>query len=148
MTSVLSHWPPLLPSVSRDCFFHNWNPFCLLHWIHTILPTVTRAEWSAAPRLSTLSQSTCLTCVPGYWYFYLCTSESILMNYIHALCKEPQQVGRPATTSLVLSYPLWRTCLGTARSIITDVSHPNHELFTLLPSGIHCNSLCPPHQYT
>ncbi|KAI4888435.1 hypothetical protein NFI96_000754, partial [Prochilodus magdalenae] len=57
--------------------------------------------------------------------FYRCTIESILTT----VCMDIYR----------------KRCLGRARNIIKDVSHPNHGLFTLLPSGRSDHGYSEPH---
>ncbi|KAI4891818.1 hypothetical protein NFI96_002199 [Prochilodus magdalenae] len=80
--------------------------------------------------------------------FYRCTIESTLTNCIsvwYGSCsasdrKALQQVVKTAQRITGTQLPTIESvykkrCLSRARSIIKDPSHPNHELFTLLPSG-------------
>ncbi|KAI4890520.1 hypothetical protein NFI96_010035, partial [Prochilodus magdalenae] len=80
--------------------------------------------------------------------FYRCTIESILTNCIsvwYGSCsasdrKALQRVVKTAQRITGTQLPTiesvyQKRCLSRARSIIKDPSHPNHELFTLLPSG-------------
>ncbi|KAI4903872.1 hypothetical protein NFI96_022133, partial [Prochilodus magdalenae] len=86
--------------------------------------------------------------------FYRCTIESILTNCIsvwYGSCsasdrKALQRVVKTAQRITGTQLPTiesvyQKRCLSRARSIIKDPSHPNHELFTLLPSGRRYRSL-------
>ncbi|KAI4892451.1 hypothetical protein NFI96_008743, partial [Prochilodus magdalenae] len=86
--------------------------------------------------------------------FYRCTIESILTNGIsvwYGNCcaadrKTLQRVVKMAQritgTQLPTIQDIYhKRCLGRARNIIKDVSHPNHGLFTLLPPGRRYRSL-------
>ncbi|KAI4876126.1 hypothetical protein NFI96_006695, partial [Prochilodus magdalenae] len=86
--------------------------------------------------------------------FYRCTIESILPNGIsvwYGNCcaadrKALQRVVKMAQRITGIQLPTiqdiyHKRCLGRARNIIKDVSHPNHGLFTLLPSGRRYRSL-------
>ncbi|KAI4882866.1 hypothetical protein NFI96_000892 [Prochilodus magdalenae] len=86
--------------------------------------------------------------------FYRCTIESILTNGISvwygnccaadrkALQRVVKMAQRITGTQLPTIQDIYRKrCLGRARNIIKDVSHPNHGLFTLLPSGRRYRSL-------
>ncbi|XP_059828790.1 uncharacterized protein LOC132395778 [Hypanus sabinus] len=87
--------------------------------------------------------------------FYRCTIESILINCISVWygncpvsdCKALQQVVKTAqringTQLPTIENIYHKRCLGRAKSILKDVSHPNHGLFTLLPFDRHYRSLC------
>ena len=80
--------------------------------------------------------------------FYRCAIESILTNCITVWYGNCSASDRKAlqrvvkTAQRIIGTPLpaiesihSRRCLRKARSIIKDTSHPNHGLFTLLPSG-------------
>lgn len=86
--------------------------------------------------------------------FYRCTIESILTNCISVwysncsasdrkalqrVVKTAQRITGTQLTSIENIYH--KRCLGRARNIIKDASHPNHGLFTLLPSGRRYRSL-------
>ncbi|KAI4877181.1 hypothetical protein NFI96_007309, partial [Prochilodus magdalenae] len=86
--------------------------------------------------------------------FYRCTIESILSNGISvwygnccaadrkALQRVVKMAQRITGTQLPTIQDIYRKrCLGRARNIIKDVSHPNHGLFTLLPSDRRYRSL-------
>ncbi len=85
--------------------------------------------------------------------FYRCTIESILTNCMtawygsctKAAQKALQQVVKTAQVIVGMNLPsldhLYKTrCLRRANKIIKDISHPNHSLFQLLPSGFFSNS--------
>uniref|UniRef100_A0A9J8BUX2 Alkylated DNA repair protein AlkB homologue 8 N-terminal domain-containing protein n=1 Tax=Cyprinus carpio carpio TaxID=630221 RepID=A0A9J8BUX2_CYPCA len=86
--------------------------------------------------------------------FYRCTTESILTKCISVwynncsasdrkalqrVVKTAQRITGTQLTSIENIYN--KRCLGRARNIIKDASHPNHGLFTLLPSGRRYRSL-------
>ncbi|XP_059808501.1 uncharacterized protein LOC132382385 [Hypanus sabinus] len=86
--------------------------------------------------------------------FYRCTIESILTNCIsewygncpvsdhkalQRVVKTAQQIIGTQLPTIENSYH--KCCLGRAKSIIKDAFHPNHGLFTLLPSGRRYRSL-------
>uniref|UniRef100_A0A9J7ZN72 Alkylated DNA repair protein AlkB homologue 8 N-terminal domain-containing protein n=1 Tax=Cyprinus carpio carpio TaxID=630221 RepID=A0A9J7ZN72_CYPCA len=86
--------------------------------------------------------------------FYRCTIESILTNCISVWYRNCSASDRKALqwvvktaqritgTQLTTTENIYHKCsLGRARNIIKDASHPNHGLFTLLPSGSHYRSL-------
>uniref|UniRef100_A0A9J8C8P2 Reverse transcriptase domain-containing protein n=2 Tax=Cyprinus carpio carpio TaxID=630221 RepID=A0A9J8C8P2_CYPCA len=86
--------------------------------------------------------------------FYRCTIESILTNCISvwysncsasdhkALQRMVKTAQRITGTQLTSTENIYhKRCLGRARDIIKDASHPNHGLFTLLPSGRRYRSL-------
>ncbi|KAI4885125.1 hypothetical protein NFI96_011804 [Prochilodus magdalenae] len=86
--------------------------------------------------------------------FYRCTIESILTNCISvwygscsasdrkALQRVVKTAQRITGTQLPTTESVYQKhCLSRARSIIKDPSHPNHEPFTLLPSGRRYRSL-------
>ncbi|XP_072100677.1 uncharacterized protein [Mobula birostris] len=86
--------------------------------------------------------------------FYRRTIESILTNCLSVWYgnypvsdhKALQQVVKTAQRIIGTQLPTieniyHKCCLGRAKSIIKDASHPNHGLFTLLPSGKRYRSL-------
>ncbi|KAI4882367.1 hypothetical protein NFI96_008890 [Prochilodus magdalenae] len=86
--------------------------------------------------------------------FYRCTIKSILTNGISvwygnccaadrkALLRVVKMAQRITGTQLPTIQDIYhKRCLGRARNIIRNVSHPNHGLFTLLPSGRRYRSL-------
>ncbi|XP_037390419.1 GTPase IMAP family member 1-like [Pygocentrus nattereri] len=86
--------------------------------------------------------------------FYRCTIESILTNCIsvwYGSCcaadrKALQRVVKTAQCITGTDLPTiediyYKRCMGRARNIIKDVTHPNHRLFSLLPSGRRYRSL-------
>ncbi|XP_059836580.1 uncharacterized protein LOC132399811 isoform X2 [Hypanus sabinus] len=87
--------------------------------------------------------------------FYRCTIESLLTNCISGWygncpvldCKALQNVVKTAQRIIGTQLPTteniyYKSCLGRAKSIIKDASHPNHGLFTLLPSCRRYRSFC------